>query len=71
VSTATQLSSHAIQRIAARGVSYKMAQITINKGLKFYDPCNRLINYIRCSSFASGKHLLIGTDPLAGKLGQY
>jgi predicted Fe-Mo cluster-binding NifX family protein len=44
VSTATQLSSHAIQRIAARGVGYKMAQITIKKGLKFYDPCNRLIN---------------------------
>jgi hypothetical protein len=68
VSTATQFSSHAIQRMAERGVSPKMAQITINKGLKFYDPYNKSINYILPNSFASGKHLLIGTDPRTGEI---
>ena len=68
VSTAPKFSDHAIQRMAERGITPKMAQITVDKGLKFYDPLNKSINYILPNSFTSGKHLLIGVDPFTGEI---
>lgn len=54
--------------MAQRGVTPKMAQTAINKGLKFYDPKNGSINYILKNGFGSGKDLLIGTNPLNGNI---
>jgi len=68
IKTKTQLSKHSIQRMAQRGVTPKMAQTAINKGLKFYDPLNKSINYILPNGFGSGKSLLVGTNPLSGEI---
>jgi len=45
-----------------------MARIAITKGQKFYDPLNNSINYILSKGFASGKSLLVGTNPLTGEV---
>jgi len=68
VKTGTQFSKHSLQRLAQRGVTPKMAQTAINKGLKFYDPKNGSINYVLRSGFGSGKSLLVGTNPLTGNV---
>jgi hypothetical protein len=68
VSTVTEFSSHAIKRMAERGVTSKMAQIAINKGLQFYDPKNGTINFILTKQMGSGKDLLVAVDPLSRKV---
>nr|MBA3987159.1 RHS repeat-associated core domain-containing protein [Flavobacteriales bacterium] len=66
---ANPLSYHGeFERFALRGVSPKMAQKAIEKGSMFYDPKNKSINYILRNGFASGKDLLVGTNPLSGKI---
>lgn len=69
VKTGNQLSYHAeVERFALRGVSPKMTQTTINKGLRYFDPKNGTINYVLRNGFASGKDILVGTNPLSGKV---
>lgn len=68
VKTGTQFSKHSLERLAQRGVTPKMAETAINKGLKFYDPKNGSINYVLQNGFASGKSLLVGTNPLTGQV---
>lgn len=68
VKTGTQFSKHSLERLAQRGVTPKMANTAINKGLKFYDPKNGSINYVLKNGFASGKSLLVGTNPLTGNV---
>ncbi|MDR2274875.1 MAG: hypothetical protein LBF27_28460 [Sphingobacterium sp.] len=45
-----------------------MAETAISKGQKFYDPLNKSINYVLPNGFASGKSLLVGTNPLTGEV---
>jgi len=45
-----------------------MAKLAIRKGQKFYDPLNKSINYVLRDAFASGKSLLVGTNPLTGEV---
>lgn len=66
VKTGTQFSKHSLERLAQRGVTQDMAQLAISKGQKFYDPLNKSINYVLPNGFASGKSLLVGTNPLTG-----
>jgi hypothetical protein len=61
-------SNHAFERLAQRGITKKMADVTINKGLKFYDPKNESINYVLKGTFGSGKDILIATNPLTGEV---
>ncbi len=68
VATGTQWSKHSLQRLAERGVTQKMAETAISKGQKFYDPLNKSINYVLPNGFASGKSLLVGTNPLTGQV---
>jgi len=68
VNTGIQFSKHSIERLAQRGVTLRMARITITKGQKFYDPVNKSINYVLPKAFASGKSLLVGTNPLSGQV---
>lgn len=63
-----QFSKHSLERLAQRGVTKGMAQLAISKGQKFYDPLNRSINYVLHKGFASGKNLLVGTNPLTGEV---
>lgn len=51
-----------------RGVTPRMARTAISKGLKFYDPKNGTINYVLKNGFASGKSLLVGTNPITGQI---
>jgi RHS repeat-associated protein len=67
--TGNTIGYHAqFERLALREVTPKMLQTTINKGLRFYDPKNGTINYVLRNGFASGKDLLVGTNPLSGKV---
>ncbi|HET8574614.1 MAG TPA: glycosyl hydrolase family 18 protein [Candidatus Paceibacterota bacterium] len=63
IETETKFSSHALERMTERGVTPNMAKTAIRKGQKFYDPLNNSINYILPYGFASGKSLLVGTNP--------
>jgi hypothetical protein len=68
VKTGTQFSKHSLERLAQRGVTQDMAELVISKGQKFYDPLNKSINYVLLNGFASGKSLLVGTNPLTGEV---
>ncbi len=68
VVTGASFSRHAIERLAERGITRKMADVAIKKGLRFYDPKNKSINYVLKNVFGSGKDLLIGTNPLTGDI---
>ena len=68
VKTGTQWSKHSLQRLAERGVTKDMAEMAISKGQKFYDPLNKSINYVLPNGYASGKSLLVGTNPLTGEV---
>ncbi|MDH6344171.1 hypothetical protein M2480_003086 [Parabacteroides sp. PFB2-12] len=68
VKTGAKFSQHALERMAQRDITQDMAELAIRKGQKFYDPLNKSINYILPNSFASGKSLLVGTNPLTGEV---
>ena len=68
VKTETQFSQHSLERLAERGVTQDMAKVAIRTGQKFYDPLNKSINYVLPKGFASGKSLLVGTNPLSGQI---
>ena len=61
-------SKHSLRRLKQRGVTPKMAKTAIRRGRKFYDPKNKTINYVLENKFASGKSLLVGTNPFTGEL---
>jgi hypothetical protein len=64
----TQWTKHSLLRLAERGVTPQMAETAIRLGQKFYDPLNKSINYVLPNGFASGKSLLVGTNPLTGQV---
>ncbi len=68
VQSGTQYSKHGLERLIQRGVTPGMADTAINKGIKFYDPKNKTINYVLKNGFASGKDLLIGTNPFTNEV---
>jgi hypothetical protein len=67
---AIKFSKHALERLAGREshVTDKMIKKTIELGQKFFDPKNKTINYILKKGFASGKDLLVGTNPISGQI---
>ncbi|WP_343618301.1 RHS repeat-associated core domain-containing protein, partial [Flavobacterium sp.] len=66
--TSRKFSAHSLDRLAERGVTADMAELAIKKGQKYYDPLNKSINYILPRGFASGKSLLVGTNPMTGEI---
>lgn len=56
--------SHAITRMSERGITRKMVEVTLRKGIKYYDPLNKSFNYVLRGSFSSGKSIVIGVDNL-------
>lgn len=63
-----QITKHGAGQMVKRGVTPKMVSKAIEKGAKFYDPKNGTINYVLKNGFASGKDLLVGTNPLTGSV---
>jgi uncharacterized protein YcfJ len=63
-----QFSKHSLERLAQRGVTKDMAKLALKNGQKFYDPLNKSINYVLPNGFASGKSLLVGTNPFSGEI---
>ncbi len=59
---------HTAERMAERGVNESMVRVALEKGTPFIDPKNGTINYVLREGFASGKDLLVGTNPLTGKI---
>lgn len=62
------LTKHAVKQMAERGVTKDMVKLAIKKGQKFFDPRNGSINYVLTENFASGKSLLVGTNPGTGNV---
>jgi hypothetical protein len=51
-----------------RGITQKMVETGLSKGVKYFDPKNGTFNYVIKNGFASGKDLLIGTNTVTGKV---
>jgi predicted ATP-dependent serine protease len=62
------IGTHAAKQMAEREISESMIKIALKKGTPFIDPKNGTINYVLKGGFASGKDLLVGTNPLTGKI---
>ncbi|MEI8366366.1 MAG: RHS repeat-associated core domain-containing protein, partial [Parachlamydiaceae bacterium] len=63
-----QISKHAQERMELRGISKKMIEAALRKGVKYYDPKNDAYSYILKEGFASGKSLLVGQNPSTGRI---
>ena len=57
------ISPHAAQRMAKRGITEKMVKKALEKSVPYLDPKNGTINYVLEGGFASGKSLLVGQNP--------
>ena len=68
VKTGLEVSVHAAQRMAERGITQKMVETALAKGTRYLDPKNGTFNYVIKNGFASGKDLLVGTNILTGKV---
>jgi hypothetical protein len=68
VKTGVNITVHGAERLAQRGVSKKMAEIAIRDGQKFFDPVNKSINFVMPKAFASGKSLMVATNPVTGNV---
>ena len=62
------ISEHAAQRMAERGISYKMVETAIKKGKRFFDPLNKTVQHILEGGFASGKTLNVGQNPVTKRV---
>ncbi len=60
------LSQHAIERMAERGITRGQVDAAIRKGTQYYDRRNGTISHVLEGGFASGKTLLVGTNPSTG-----
>jgi RHS repeat-associated protein len=59
------LSQHAIERMAEREVTRAQVDAAIQKGTQYYDRRNAAIVHVLEGGFASGKTLLVGTNPIS------
>jgi hypothetical protein len=62
------IGKHAAKQMAERGITESMVKVGLEKGIPFIDPKNGTINYVLKEGFASGNDLLVGTNPLTGKI---
>ncbi len=59
---------HRIERCAERGITKKMAEKAIEKGLRYYDPKHQSITYVLRNSMPKDRHLVIAVVPESGLL---
>jgi hypothetical protein len=59
---------HAAERMVLRDVTEDMVQATLDKGTPYIDPKNGAVSYVLRGGMASGKDLLVGRNPLTGKI---
>lgn len=53
--TVVQITKHAAERMAERGITQKMVEIAILKGTKYLDPKNGTYNYVLKTDFLQEK----------------
>ncbi len=58
-----RFAGHALQQMEGRQITPQMVATALSKGQQFWDPRNRVINYVLSGGFASGKDLLVGWNP--------
>ncbi len=63
-----QLSKHAVQRMAQRGITREMIQETIEKCTRYWDPLHKNFRYILRDRFARGKGVSISIDPVTNEV---
>ena len=68
VKAGSNFGTHTLERMVQRGITPKMVERALAKGTKFWDPKNKVINYVLRGGFGSGKDLLVGQNPVTGKI---
>jgi predicted ATP-dependent serine protease len=68
VKAGPQYGKHVLERMAERGITPKMVEKALEKGTPFWDPKNKVINRVLEGGFGSGKVLLVGQNPITGKI---
>ncbi len=64
IKSGIKYTKHCLGRMHERGITPSMVKTTIDKGWKYYDSKNKVINCILKNGFASGKDLLVGINPI-------
>jgi len=59
-------SKHAVGQMGERGVTQRMVDLALEKGTPYWDPKNKVVNYVLEGGFGSGKDLLVGQNPASG-----
>jgi len=67
-STKLNLGTHVQERMVERSITEDMIKIALRKGERFWDPKNKSVNFILEKGFASSKSLLVGQNPITGKI---
>lgn len=62
------IGTHAAEQMAERGITARMISVALRKGTPFWDPKNKVVNYVLKNGFASNKDLLVGYNPLNGRI---
>jgi RHS repeat-associated protein len=61
---AVEISLHATERMAERGVTSNMVKIALRQGERYYDPLNKSVVYVLRGGLSSGKSLAVATNAL-------
>ncbi len=61
-------SKHALQRMSERGITPAMVRKAIERGKQFWDPKTKTINHVLEHGMGSGKHLVVGRNPVTGEV---
>ncbi|GIV16605.1 MAG: hypothetical protein KatS3mg022_2040 [Armatimonadota bacterium] len=61
-------SKHALERLSERGITPAMVRKAIERGKQFWDPKTKTINHVLEHGMASGKHLVVGRNPVTGEV---
>jgi hypothetical protein len=61
-----KLQGQTAERMAERGIAKDMIETAIAKGQRLWDPKNGTVAYVLEDGFASGKGLLVSTNPITG-----
>jgi hypothetical protein len=63
-----RIGQHGAKRMVERGVTRRMVNTAVRKGERYWDPKNRSVAHVLRGRMASGKDLLVGRNPITGKI---
>jgi RHS repeat-associated protein len=64
----TPISGHAARRLAERGITQRQVEVAVQRGTRYYDRRNQTYSHVLDQGYASGRSLIVGTNPLTGNV---